>query len=116
MRPSKAPGRRKQKSKLLSNLKKEDTYVQKKKTYLKDCYGRRGVAYVAGSHVARKSAEQAQQEAEQNAQIADLQQQQQAAAAPPTYYSNRLPPRLRINSQLPLHHRLPHQRRPGDDC
>jgi Short C-terminal domain len=48
-----------------------------------------GVAYAAGSHMARKSAEQSQMEAQQNAQIADLQQQQdmqqQAAAAPPVY-------------------------------
>jgi outer membrane murein-binding lipoprotein Lpp len=58
-----------------------------------------GAAYVAGSHVARKSAEEAQQEAQQNAQIADLQQQQQAAAppvyqqaAPPTYYQQPVPP------------------------
>jgi type II secretory pathway pseudopilin PulG len=51
-----------------------------------------GAAYVAGSHVARKSAEEAQQEAQQNAQIADLQQQQQAAAAPPTYYQQPAPP------------------------
>ncbi|MFL5690292.1 MAG: SHOCT domain-containing protein [Ktedonobacteraceae bacterium] len=51
-----------------------------------------GAAYVAGSHVARKSAEQAQQEAQQNAQIADLQQQQQAAAAPPTYQQPAPPP------------------------
>ena len=42
-----------------------------------------GVAYAAGSHVATKSAEQSQMEAQQNAQIADL--QQQAAAAPPVY-------------------------------
>lgn len=41
-----------------------------------------GAAYLAGSHVATKSAEQQQHEAEQNAQIADLQQQQQMAAAP----------------------------------
>ena len=41
-----------------------------------------GVAYAAGSHGAKKSAAEAQQEAQQNAQIADL-QQQQAAAAPP---------------------------------
>ncbi len=40
-----------------------------------------GVAYAAGSHMASKSAEQSQMEAQQNAQIADL--QQQAAAAPP---------------------------------
>ncbi len=51
-----------------------------------------GAAYVAGSHVANKSAEQAQQEAQQNAQIADLQQQQQAAAAPPTYQQSSPPP------------------------
>lgn len=46
-----------------------------------------GAAYMVGSHAATKSAEQQQQEADQNAQIADLQQQQAAAAqaqsAPP---------------------------------
>lgn len=51
-----------------------------------------GAAYMAGSHVAGKSAEQAQQEAQQNAQIADLQQQQQAAAAPPVYQQAAPPP------------------------
>ncbi len=51
-----------------------------------------GVAYAAGSHSARKSAEQAQLEAQQNAQIADLQQQQQAAAAPPPMYQQQAPP------------------------
>jgi|GEM_PF-322541 len=50
-----------------------------------------GVAYAAGSHVASKSAEQAQMEAQQNAQIADL-QQQQAAAAPPAYQQPAAPP------------------------
>lgn len=50
-----------------------------------------GVAYAAGSHVARTSAEQAQMEAEQNAQIAEL-QQQQAAAAPPAYQQPPPPP------------------------
>lgn len=48
-----------------------------------------GVAYAAGSHGARKSAEQDQLEAQQNAQIADLQQQQtmqqQPPPAPPQY-------------------------------
>lgn len=38
-----------------------------------------GGAYVAGRHMANKSAEQAQQEAEQNERIGDLEQQQ----APP---------------------------------
>ncbi len=50
-----------------------------------------GVAYAAGSHMASKSAEQAQMEAQQNAQIADL-QQQQAAAAPPVYQQPAAPP------------------------
>ena len=50
-----------------------------------------GVAYAAGSHMASKSAEQAQMEAQQNAQIADL-QQQQAAAAPPAYQQPVAPP------------------------
>jgi hypothetical protein len=49
-----------------------------------------GVAYAAGSHAARKSAEQAQMDAQQNAQIADLQQQQ--AAAPPVYQQPVAPP------------------------
>jgi len=39
-----------------------------------------GAAYMVGSHAATKSAEQQQQEAAQNAQIADLQQQQAATA------------------------------------
>lgn len=50
-----------------------------------------GVAYAAGSHMASKSAEQSQMEAQQNAQIADL-QQQQAAAAPPVYQQPVTPP------------------------
>ena len=41
-----------------------------------------GGAYVAGRHMANKSAEQAQQEAEQNERIGDLEQQQQAPPAP----------------------------------
>ena len=47
-----------------------------------------GVAYAAGHHTATKSAEQAQMDAQQNAQIDDLQQQQaagQAAPAQPVY-------------------------------
>ncbi len=44
-----------------------------------------GVAYAAGHHVATQSAEQAQMDAQQNAQIADLQQQPAAAAPPPMY-------------------------------
>lgn len=44
-----------------------------------------GAAYMVGSHAATKSAEQQQQEAAQNAQIADLQQQQQAAMAQQAY-------------------------------
>jgi hypothetical protein len=47
-----------------------------------------GVAYAAGHHAATKSAEQAQMDAQQNAQLEDLQQQQyaqQAAAAQPVY-------------------------------
>ena len=42
-----------------------------------------GVAYAAGHHMATKSAEQAQMDAQQSAQIEDLQQQQ--AAAQPVY-------------------------------
>lgn len=41
-----------------------------------------GVAYAAGSHTAARSAEQAQMEAAQNAQITDLQQQQAALQQP----------------------------------
>jgi len=47
-----------------------------------------GVAYAAGHHVATKSAQQTQMDAQQNAQIDDLQQQQaagQAAPAQPVY-------------------------------
>ena len=53
-----------------------------------------GAAYMVGSHAATKSAEQQQQEADQNAQIADLQQQQQAAqaqSAPPPQPQNVAP-------------------------
>ena len=39
-----------------------------------------GVAYGVGHHAAKKSAEQEYMDAQQNAQIADLQQQQEAAA------------------------------------
>ena len=42
-----------------------------------------GTAYAVGHHAATKSAEQQQQEADQNAQIADLQQQQAEQQAPP---------------------------------
>ena len=41
-----------------------------------------GGAYVAGRHMANKSAEQSQQEAEQNDRLSDLEQQQQAPPAP----------------------------------
>jgi hypothetical protein len=57
-----------------------------------------GVAYAAGHHVAAKSAQQQQMDAQQNAQISDLQQR-----SPTT--SNLL--HRCINSLLPLHHRLP---------
>src|SRR5258707_1860877 len=49
-----------------------------------------GVAYAAGHHVAKKSAEQEYMDAQQNAQIADMQQQQAAAA--PSYYQQPAPP------------------------
>lgn len=42
-----------------------------------------GGAYAVGRHNATRNAEEAQAEADQNAQIADLQQQQAAAAPPP---------------------------------
>ena len=42
-----------------------------------------GVAYGVGHHAATKSAEQQQMDAQQNAQIADMQQQQAAQAAQP---------------------------------
>jgi hypothetical protein len=48
-----------------------------------------GVAYAAGHHMATKSAEQQQMDAQQNAQIADLQQQQ---AAQPVYQQQPPPP------------------------
>ncbi len=41
-----------------------------------------GTAYAAGSHMAKKSAAQGQQEDEQNQRIDDLEQQQQQAPAP----------------------------------
>jgi Short C-terminal domain len=41
-----------------------------------------GMAYMAGSHVANKSAQQRELDAAQDAQIADLQQQQMAAMPP----------------------------------
>ncbi len=49
-----------------------------------------GGAYAAGRHNANRNAEQAQAEAEQNAQISDLQQQQ--AAAPPPQQAYAPPP------------------------
>jgi putative oligomerization/nucleic acid binding protein len=42
-----------------------------------------GGAYVAGKHVANKSAQQAQAEADQDARISDLEQQQQQPDAAP---------------------------------
>jgi Short C-terminal domain len=51
-----------------------------------------GVAYAAGSHTARKSAEQAQLEDQQNAQIADLQQQQAMQQPPPPAQYQQPPP------------------------
>ena len=54
-----------------------------------------GVAYAAGHHVATKSAQQTQMDAQQNAQIDDLQQQQaaeQAAPAQPVYQQPAPPP------------------------
>lgn len=49
-----------------------------------------GVAYAAGHHVAKKSAEQDSTDAQQNAQIAEL--QQQGNAAPPVYQQPPAPP------------------------
>ena len=53
-----------------------------------------GVAYAAGHHMATKSAEQQQMDAQQNAQISDLQQQQdtQQQAAQPVYQQPAPPP------------------------
>ena len=54
-----------------------------------------GVAYAAGHHMATKSAQQAQMDAQQNAQLDDLQQQQvaeQAAPAQPVYQQPAPPP------------------------
>jgi hypothetical protein len=53
-----------------------------------------GLAYAAGHHMATKSAEQQYTDAQQNAQIADLEQQQamQQQAAPPMYQQPAPPP------------------------
>jgi type II secretory pathway pseudopilin PulG len=51
-----------------------------------------GVAYAAGSHVAKKSAQQEQLEAQQNAQIADLQQQQATQATQQQPVAQQQPP------------------------
>ena len=56
-----------------------------------------GVAYSAGHHMATKSAEQQYTDAQQSAQIADLQQQQeqpayQQPAPPPPVYQQAAPP------------------------
>jgi predicted flap endonuclease-1-like 5' DNA nuclease len=56
-----------------------------------------GTAYAVGHHAATKSAEQQQMDAQQNAQIADMQdqqaaQQQQAAQPPPPAYQQPAPP------------------------
>src|SRR5689334_16259292 len=70
-----------------------------------------GVAYAAGSHAASKSAQQAQMDAQQNAQIADLQQQpvapppaaayQQPVAPPPAaaYQQPAEPPPVAVSQQ-----------------
>jgi Short C-terminal domain len=53
-----------------------------------------GVAYAAGHHMATKSAQQSQTDAQQNAQIDDLQQQQdvpQQPAPPPPVYQQPAP-------------------------
>ena len=51
-----------------------------------------GVAYSAGHHMATKSAEQQYTDAQQSAQIEDLQQQQATAPAPPVYQQPAPPP------------------------
>jgi hypothetical protein len=53
-----------------------------------------GVAYGVGHHMATKSAQQQQMDAQQNAQIEDMQQQQQYAqqAPPPPVYQQPAPP------------------------
>src|SRR5437588_11892173 len=54
-----------------------------------------GVAYAAGHHMATKSAEQQYTDAQQSAQIADLQQEQpvyQQSAPPPPVYQQAAPP------------------------
>ena len=51
-----------------------------------------GGAYAVGRHNANRNAEQAQAEAEQNAQINDLQQQQAAAPPPPPQQAYAPPP------------------------
>jgi len=51
-----------------------------------------GTAYAVGHHSATKSAEQQQAEAQQNAQIADLQDQQAAQQQQPVYQQAPPPP------------------------
>jgi len=57
-----------------------------------------GTAYAVGHHAATKSAQQQQTDAQQDAQIADMQdqqaaqQQQQAAPPPPVYQQPAYPP------------------------
>ena len=66
-----------------------------------------GGAYVAGKHVANKSAQQAQAEADQDARISDLEQQQQqpdAAPAAPAAPAAAEPSMLdRLNQLAALH-------------
>jgi Short C-terminal domain len=51
-----------------------------------------GVAYGVGHHMATKSAQQAQTDAVQNAQIEDVQQQQQMPPPQPAYQQPPAPP------------------------
>ena len=62
-----------------------------------------GGAYVAGKHVANKSAQQAQADADQDARISDLEQQQPDAAPP-------LRPRQQFRPRQPL------RRQPSRPC
>lgn len=66
-----------------------------------------GVAYAAGHHSATKSAQQAQMDDQQNAQIADLQQQNapppvyQQPAPPPVYQQAAPPPAMPAGGEEP---------------
>jgi hypothetical protein len=61
-----------------------------------------GTAYAVGHHAATKSAQQQEMDAQQNAQIEDLQQQQQASQQPaPPVYQQPAPPPLQAAAPEP---------------